>query len=223
MEKIIIFGDSIMRGVLFEDGKYICPSEERREREQTTGLEIESCCKFGATIEKAQTIVSRRIAKGDLPARCIVEFGGNDSDFDWAEVAKAPYGEHNCKTDPEQFRQKYAEIIAALRAAGCEPMLSTLPPLCAERYLDWFCRDGVDKASVLIWLGDTNAIYRWQEYYSHLVERVAAENGCDVLPLREAFLAVPQKLGDRMCDDGIHPNRRGQDLIYETIRKKFGA
>lgn len=223
MEKIIIFGDSIMRGVLLDDGKYICPSEERHAREETTGLEIENCCKFGATIEKAQTIINRRIAKGGLPERCIVEFGGNDSDFDWAAVAEAPYGEHRCKTMPEEFVQKYSEIIAALRAAGCEPMLATLPPLCAERYLDWFCRDGVDKSAVLTWLGDTNAIYRWQEYYSHLVEQTAAKNGCDVLPVREAFLAKPQKLGDRMCADGIHPNRRGQDLIYETIRRKFGA
>ena len=57
MEKLIIFGDSIMRGVLLDEGKYICPSEERRAREETTGLEIESCCKFGATIDKAQTII----------------------------------------------------------------------------------------------------------------------------------------------------------------------
>ena len=106
MEKLIIFGDSIMRGVLLDEGKYICPSEERRAREETTGLEIESCCKFGATIDKAQTIIQRRIAKGGLPARCLVEFGGNDSDFDWAAVAAAPYGEHQCKTDPEDFVRK---------------------------------------------------------------------------------------------------------------------
>ena len=43
MEKLIIFGDSIMRGVLLDEGKYICPSEERHAREETTGLEIESC------------------------------------------------------------------------------------------------------------------------------------------------------------------------------------
>lgn len=74
-------------------------------------------------------------------------------------------------------------------------MLSTLPPLCAERYLKWFCRDGVDMDSVLIWLGDAQAIYRWQEYYSHLVERVAQLNGCDVMQLRDAFLVTPQKHG----------------------------
>ena len=117
--------------------------------------------------------------------------------------------------------RKYSEIIAQLRAAGCEPVLSTLPPLCAERYLKWFCRDGVDMDAVLFWLGDAQAIYRWQEYYSHLVERVAQLNGCNVMQLRDAFLVTPQKHGDRMCDDGIHPNRKGQDLIYETIRKKF--
>lgn len=221
MEKLIIFGDSIMRGVLLDEGKYICPSEERHAREETTGLEIESCCKFGATIDKAQAIVQRRIAKGGLPARCLIEFGGNDSDFDWAAVAAAPHGEHRCKTDPEDFVRKYSEIIAQLREAGCEPVLSTLPPLCAERYLKWFCRDGVDMDSVLIWLGDAQAIYRWQEYYSHLVERVAQLNGCNVMQLRDAFLVTPQKHGDRMCDDGIHPNRKGQNLIYETIRKKF--
>ena len=53
MEKLIIFGDSIMRGVLLDEGKYICPSEERHAREETTGLEIESCCKFGAGCPRA--------------------------------------------------------------------------------------------------------------------------------------------------------------------------
>ncbi len=223
MERIIIFGDSIMRGVLLEDGKYICPSEERRVREESTGLEIENCCKFGATIEKGQSIIRRRIAKGNMPARCLLEYGGNDSDFDWAAVAAAPYGEHCCKTMPELFMQKYSEIIAELRAAGCEPVLSTLPPLCAERYLNWFCRDGVDKDSVLIWLGEADAIYRWQEYYSHLVEHIAEKNGCDVMHMRDAFLKQPLKPGDRMCLDGIHPNRKGQDVIYAVIREKFGA
>ena len=61
-----------MRGVLLEDGKYICPSEERRVREESTGLEIENCCKFGATIEKGQSIIRRRIAKGNMPARCLL-------------------------------------------------------------------------------------------------------------------------------------------------------
>ena len=67
MEKLIIFGDSIMRGVPLDEGKYICPSEERHAREETTGIEIESRRKFGATIDKAQAIVQRRIAKGGSP------------------------------------------------------------------------------------------------------------------------------------------------------------
>ena len=127
MEKLIIFGDSIMRGVLLDEGKYICPSEERHAREETTGIEIESCCKFGATIDKAQAIVQRRIAKGGLPARCLIEFGGNDSNFDWAAVAAAPHGEHRCKTDPEDFVRKYSEIIAR-RRAGDLPLAGVLQP-----------------------------------------------------------------------------------------------
>lgn len=67
MEKLIIFGGLYHARVLLDEGKYICPSEERHTREETTGLEIESCCKFGATIDKAQAIVQRRIAKGGCP------------------------------------------------------------------------------------------------------------------------------------------------------------
>ena len=41
--------------------------------------------------------------------------------------------------------------------------------------------------AVLFWLGDAQAIYRWQEYYSHLVERVAQLNGCDVMRTARRF------------------------------------
>ena len=218
-----IYGDSIMKGTILDAGYryHAIMNEYLIKLYDRFGIEAENRARFGITVKRGHSILLRDIDEGLDCELALVEFGGNDSDFDWAAVAAAPHDEHRCKTDPEDFVRKYSEIIAQLRAAGCEPVLSTLPPLCAERYLKWFCRDGVDMDAVLFWLGDAQAIYRWQEYYSHLVERVAQLNGCNVMQLRDAFLATPQKHGDRMCDDGIHPNRKGQDLIYETIRKKF--
>ena len=59
-------------------------------------------------------------------------------------------------------------------------------------------------------------IYRWQEYYSALVTKVAAAAGCGLVPIREAFLCRLQGGEDVMCVDGIHPNALGHKIIAEA-------
>ncbi len=98
---------------------------------------------------------------------------------------------------------------------GGTPLLCSLPPLDPRRYLKWIVKDGLDEGRILRFLGVPERIYRWQEYYSALVMRVASEINCRWLPLREAFLAVVRG-EDVLCEDGIHPNDQGHRLIYDA-------
>ena len=74
----------------------------------------------------------------------------------------------------------------------------------------------MNSAHVLHWLGDVGAIYRYQEMYSREVERIAQETGAPIIDIRGAFLEQ-RRLGDFMCEDGMHPNERGQHLIHTVI------
>lgn len=59
--------------------------------------------------------------------------------------------------------------------AGGTPVLCTLPPIDCARYFAWITRDGLSKEHILRFLGVQERIYRWQEYYSTVALRVAAQ------------------------------------------------
>ena len=97
----------------------------------------------------------------------------------------------------------------------------TLVPIESGKFMDWITR-GLSYDTILGWLGDVNMLARWQEYYSRLSERVAAEAGVPVLDLRTAFLR-DRRLHDMICADGIHPNSLGHSLISSTFQSSVIA
>jgi lysophospholipase L1-like esterase len=48
-----------------------------------------------------------------------------------------------------------------------------------------------------------------------MVSRVAERLGCMVLDLRSVFPPSGPELEKYLCQDGIHPNKLGQKLMYE--------
>ena len=106
-------------------------------------------------------------------------------------------------------------MIHAVEEAGSVPVAATLPPISSRRYLAHVCRDGLDSKAILHWLGDLEAIHRWQAGYSAMVRRVAQSLGCRILDLRSVFPAGGEEQEKYLCADGIHPNRVGQRLMYE--------
>ncbi len=213
--RILISGDSIMKGVVLnsETRHYSISGElDPTEFCSRYGLVIENKSRFGSTIGKGLTFLQRALDKNGECRAVILEYGGNDCDFDWAAVASAPEEEHLPKTPLPEFCEKLRGAVASLRARGIEAILTTLPPICSERYLTWVCRDGLEPKRILRWLGDVNAIYRYQEMYSHTVERIAEELDTPLVDLRSAFLQN-RRLEDFVCLDGIHPNESGQKII----------
>lgn len=212
-----IFGDSIMAGVVQEDGRYSRCRDSFQRLEQSTGIQLDNHSSFGSTVVKGFERLNKFLRQGSLGDYTLVEFGGNDCAYDWAEVAHAPDEEHLSVVPPELFERQYAQMLQAVEAAGSRPVAATLPPISSRRYLAHICRDGLDSAAILHWLGDLEAISRWQESYSAMVNRVARQLGCRVLDLRAAFPASGPELEQYLCQDGIHPNRLGQKLMLEQV------
>ena len=222
--QITVYGDSILKGVLFENGKYVVEHGWEARLAERFSLTVNNRSRFGSTIGKAMARI-RRDSESEPGEKeyALLEFGGNDCDFDWAAVAAAPEEAHSCKTPPERFLDCYREAIRLLRGSGRKPVLSTLPPINARLYLDFLCRKGLSRENILRWLGDVERIYRWQEGYSQLVTQIAREENVPLVDLRRPFLLDARAPSQLLCADGIHPSRLGQDLIYGAFAQKAQA
>ncbi len=225
---VTVYGDSILRGVRFQEGRYVIDRSWETRLAETFGLKITNRSRFGNTLRKAMPAIerdSRTLCDGEEYA--LLELGGNDCDYNWAEVADAPEAEHQCKTPPETFLTGYRRAIRLLRDSGRRVILATLPPINSELYLRFLCRDGLNRDNIVRWLGDVEHIYRWQESYSGMVERLAREENVPLVDLRSAFLRDFRRPEALLCADGIHPSMQGQDLIFRTLsdfaRALFGV
>lgn len=222
--RVMIFGDSILKGVVLDrDQKYRVGSGLGLEQLGAAhGLTIENHSRFGCTSGKGLAALDRLLARGERPEAVVLGYGGNDADFDWAEVAAAPEAEHLPHTPLAQFVALYQDAIARLRALGIRPVLITLPPVCAGRYFHWITRSGLSAQAILRWLGDVEAIYRYQERYSRALEGLARDSGCLCVDLRGALLQN-RCLEPYYCEDGIHPNEAGQQVLHQAVGRMLDA
>ena len=149
----------------------------------------------------------------------LLEYGGNDSDYDWPKIAAAPQQKHLPKTLLPDFEQAYGELISQGVSLGMQPVIMTLPPIDAQKYFNWFSRE-LDQQALLEWLGDIGIIYRHQEAYSLACLRLAKAYDCPVIDLRGAFL-LRRDLDDLIGIDGLHPTPLGYELIWQQIAEFF--
>lgn len=211
--KLYLYGDSLLKATV--------PDESFRYHFRAAELlsghpEVVSRAMMGATVRKGLQLVQRDTARG-LDARyALVGYGGNDSDFDWQAVSDDPAGQHQPKTELPEFRRLLGQTVELLRQNGVQPLLMTLPPIDAEKYLRFICRGGADRGRILSWLGDCQMIYRYQELYSDTVAAVAAEHRVPLIPVRRAFL-WDQNYCRMISADGIHLNMDGYRRLFGTI------
>ena len=223
--KLQIYGDSIMKAVVVDENfKYKSLSRSILENlQQQTGLDAVNRAHFGYTSEKGQAILQRDLENGLDCQFALLEFGGNDCDYNWAEVAADPDGEHLPQTALQTFLDNLRSMAQSLLSHGVQPILMTLPPLDAQKYLDFIGRLGSDKAAVLHWLGDVQMIYRWQEMYSAAISRLAIQLNLPLADVRSRFLSR-RDYQSLIARDGIHLTEAGYQLVFDELgRTVLGA
>ncbi len=218
--KAIIYGDSVMKGTVLDSSFHY-----RAVMDDTLKLfrnlfhvEAENRSRFGITVNKGYDILKSDLSSGRKAEYTLIEFGGNDCNYKWNEVSLDPEREHIPYTVLNSFMDTYKAMIRAIKANGSKPILMTLPPIDAERYLDFLTRaeTGNDKNRLLKFLGDVQMIYRFHESYSHAVEIIANENNCDLVDVRSYFLDK-HNYRSLMCIDGVHPNENGYSLVLQAF------
>ena len=75
MKKITIWGDSVLKGVVLEEGRdrYSLLKDSSIElTKKELGLTIKNNSKFGLTVTKAMRLIDKILSKGDLPNYALV-------------------------------------------------------------------------------------------------------------------------------------------------------
>lgn len=221
--KVVVWGDSVAKGVVYDEtrGRYaLSPITAATIAGERLGLEIVNRSRMGATVADGERMMQADLRRGLTADMAIIEYGGNDCDFDWRAISADPDAVHDPKTPAPLFAEKLQGMIDAVISAGIEPVLVTLPPIVSARYFDFISR-GLDAAHILRWLGDKDHIYRYHERYSAVISRIARDCGCRLFDLRAEFLALwdTERL---FCFDGIHPNEEGQRFMGDAIVRAIG-
>ena len=150
-------------------------------------------------------------------AKVSIEYGGNDCAFNWDEVVDNSDASHLPQTEIKLFETALHEAVELLKNMKVTPVLMTLPPLNAEKYLEWVSKNNpLSQGNILKWLGNVAEIYYWQEKYSYVINKVAEETHTRIIDIRSAFLQLPD-FTKYICKDGMHPNRKGQKLIADKV------
>ena len=226
MLDLCLFGDSISKGVVTDNTPEHYTTTERSFvkllSEEHTDWDVTSYALFGSTIAKGQSLVRRHAKAVEAADVVVLEYGGNDSDFAWDEIAAQPEATHAPKTDVSTFTETYEQIVSELRARGKKVVLLNLPPLDSKKYFNWVSR-GLDAEKILAWLGGSDSfIYRYHESYSVSVADIAVRQGVPLIDIRSPFLQR-RDYSELLCEDGIHPNDRGHKLIASVIRAELPA
>ena len=95
--QVTLLGDSILKGIQVDLGsrRYRAQNEmDTAALESEFSLSIHNDAHFGATVRKGSRLLDRMLDRGAACDFLVMDFGGNDCDFRWKEIAEDPTGEH---------------------------------------------------------------------------------------------------------------------------------
>lgn len=224
--RIAALGDSLIKGVVLnEKNRYSVLDNSFIEIiSEEMDLYVENYAKFGCTVDFGCSVLERHgdeIASSDYT---FLEYGGNDCDFNWMEIADDPESRHTPKTILESFRQKFLYLIYKVKELGSRPVIFSLPPIDSDLYFSFITRmmDQRQKNNVKEWLGgDVNVIACWHESYNKVLFELAEKTASPMIDITTPFEEYKGRLKEVYCYDGIHPNLKGHQLIAASISNNY--
>lgn len=225
--KVTIFGDSIPKGIVYEN------NELKRLPENAVilvakhfDIQIDNLSFYGQTLKRLNQkgtidkyLENTKVGENNI---AVISLGGNDSDYNWKVVANSPKENHLPNTPPKEFEAMLDQTIKKLQQKNIKVILTNIPPIDSKRYFENVIARQADKGKVLEFLqGDIENIYRHQELYSMIITRCATKNNCRLLDIRGEFL-WDRKYLEKFCIDGVHPNEMGHEIIAKSIIEQLG-
>ncbi len=127
----------------------------------------------------------------------IFAFGAND----------AAYDEHEKRftVSPEDYRKLLQRTLHEARVFSSHIILLTIPPVndVAVKNIE----EGKARKNDYV------------DQYNAVLKNLAAEAKVHLIDVHAAF--IEQDPLDLLCDDGLHPNAKGQSIIFDLVRTYF--
>lgn len=207
-KQLLIFGDSVLRGVIYdgETGKYhLCKDK--------LGIEAHNLCRMGATSRQGVETVRKMLDVCDENTVALIEYGGNDCNYDWPRISQDPALDLPCAVMPEEYENNLKTICRLLTDKGSQVIFSSLLPLEENKFMRYISQ-GLSYDNILSWLGTVHRLTEWQAYYNAIVTDCAKKWHLPLLDLRSSVSADES---DLFCLDGIHPTEAGHEKIHRFL------
>lgn len=223
---VTIFGDSIPKGVSINEGKVIKVEKNAVNLlEEHYDININNKSFFGQTLKRVydKNMIDSYLSSinNSMKNVLVISLGGNDSDYDWPNVAKDPFGNHTSKTPIEEFKRILREIIVKVKKNDVKVILTNLFPVDSYRYFENIIARNNDREAILKFLNnDISNISRHQECFNDTITDLGKELNVRVLDVRTNFLLNTRFL-ETLSFDGIHPNALGQIEIANELIKQI--
>ena len=120
-QKAVIWGDSLARGVIYDEEhrRYrIAPKTAAAYVSEHTGVEIVNRARMGMTAAGGLFQMQADLAAGITGDVAFIEFGGNDSDFNWRAISENPSATHLPKTPIKEYEATVKSMIALANDRG---------------------------------------------------------------------------------------------------------
>ena len=215
MKTVTLFGDSILYGIIVKPDtlKYAkCPDYDLRQVGANLGFDLLNLSQMGRNSKEGVDAVNLYLTRHPAPDYAIIEFGGNDCDRNWTEIANGVQG--HVKMTEKEFKENLLEMVTTLSSHGTRVALMNMPPVSSLPFFNWVAPTDEAKSAVRSHLGDVEQIYRTHENYSKIISELSHELNIPLIDVRSPFGGDPSSL---LCVDGVHPNPDGYKLIKERL------
>jgi lysophospholipase L1-like esterase len=201
--RVLVFGDSITQGYWDTNGGWVDHLRNHYEGQQVQDLrehDEPTVFNLGISADTSDNILNRivnettaRTRHNNLPI-VIVQIGVNDSC-----IIAGKY-----QVPPEQYAQNLYEIVDKMRLLSSKLIFVGLTACNEVETTPVFWRN----------IHYTNGDI---EKYEGTMRRIAKETHTPFIPLFAPFAAAFNENKDLLAD-GLHPNNRGHQVIYEIVR-----
>ena len=210
----LFLGDSIVKGVSMENGRYkVLESSYYNKFKDTVFSKTKNNGKFGLTSEKLLANIEK--IKESEPDIVFISIGANDCNYNWKEISENPNSSHLPAIGKSQFEDNLCSIYDFFIKDNVPTISLNFPPLHAEKFFN-FLASKLSGDNIIKWLGNISRIYYHHESYNNIFETVTRSYGIDMIDIRSRFL-LDDNLEDLIGIDGMHPGAAGHDLIYKSI------
>lgn len=223
IKSVSVIGDSIFKGVVYDKNRkrYVVSHESSAYLlKKEVPFEINNYSKFGITIKDAYEVLKYVLENSDDEI-IVIEIGGNDSDFDWDSIAAYPDFEHLSKVPKDEYEMYLIKMVKMCKKAKRNVILTTLPNISSEKYLNWVSKTEQNKTSILKWLGPVERINSFHDEYNVVIRKIAKKYHLSLIELNNRFSL--ENIDELTDVDGIHPSLKGykliKDIILETLKQ----